>query len=170
MRTPFMSATKRIEKFLAQVEKRETQSAAQVVKNESRKKRKYNNGDDGADGEAILGVAKKLAEKKEADEGEGLGNDEVVVRATGRAVQKALAVGVWFLKKEGYGVRIKTGSVGAIDDIDVAEDGDVAAGAAKDGDDAGKVDGDEGEEKVQQDIPESRIRYASTVEIAVFKT
>jgi ribonuclease P/MRP protein subunit POP7 len=82
--------------------------------------------------------------------------DEIILKATGKAIAKALSLGEWFEEKEEYSVRIETGTVGAIDDIVAPEDGV----GAEDEDEAMK-DGAEGE------IPESRIRYASTIQIFV---
>jgi ribonuclease P/MRP protein subunit POP7 len=44
--------------------------------------------------------------------------EEVFVKATGRAIEKALNVGKWFEEKEAeYTVRVKTGSVLVVDDV-----------------------------------------------------
>ena len=110
-----MSAIKRVERLLFQVEARATQAAAAAVKNESlnSRKRKFANmsgragagaddaGAAGAEVGGIVEVAARLAENEAEMARRGEVQEEVVVKATGRAVQKALAVGVWFLKKEG---------------------------------------------------------------------
>ena len=81
--------------------------------------------------------------------------DEVVLKATGKAIAKALSLGVWFQQREEYAVRIETGTVGAIDDIVASEDN-----AGEEEDQNMKDDGED-------EIPESRIRYASTIQIFV---
>lgn len=161
-----MSAVKRVQKLLAQVEKRATQSAAADTRNS--KKRKFGAVED--DMSDIAHIAAKLAEKRSGEK------DEVVMKATGKAIEKALNLALWFQQREKFGVRIKTGTVGAIDDIVPAEGeaGGVDEEPQKDGDSKMKdADGDTAEAKGgmedhDQDIPETRIRYASTVEVAVF--
>ncbi|KAK5070702.1 hypothetical protein LTR16_009311 [Cryomyces antarcticus] len=43
--------------------------------------------------------------------------EEVVLKATGKAIEKALNLGLFFQGQEDCKVRIRTGSVAAIDDI-----------------------------------------------------
>ncbi|KAJ5174775.1 uncharacterized protein N7482_000652 [Penicillium canariense] len=92
--TPFMSAVKRVQKLLRQTEKRATSniSLEDTRKTEQQK----------------LAELSKVAEKRE----------EVFVKATGRAIEKALNVGKWFEEKGAeYAVRVKTGSVLVVDDV-----------------------------------------------------
>ncbi len=49
--------------------------------------------------------------------------EEVVMKATGRAVEKLLRLAVHFQGEEGLRVQVRTGSVGAVDDV-VDEAGD----------------------------------------------
>ncbi|KAJ5667081.1 hypothetical protein N7507_002945 [Penicillium longicatenatum] len=92
--TPFMSAVKRVQKLLRQAEKRAT---ANINLEDTRKTEQQK-----------LAELAKAADKRE----------EVFVKATGRAIEKALKVGKWFEEKDSeYGVRVTTGSVLAVDDI-----------------------------------------------------
>ncbi|CAG8276119.1 unnamed protein product [Penicillium salamii] len=92
--TPFMSAVKRVQKLLIQAEKRAT---ANISLENTRKSEQQ-----------ILEELSKVSEKRE----------EVFVKATGRAIEKALNVGKWFEEKATqYVVRIKTGSVLVVDDV-----------------------------------------------------
>ncbi|CEJ55973.1 hypothetical protein PMG11_02200 [Penicillium brasilianum] len=92
--TPFMSAVKRVQKLLRQAEKRAT---ANISLEDGRKTEQQK-----------LAELAKVAEKQE----------EVFVKATGRAIEKALNVGKWFEEKEAeYTVRVKTGSVLVVDDV-----------------------------------------------------
>ncbi|CAG8212789.1 unnamed protein product [Penicillium salamii] len=92
--TPFMSAVKRVQKLLIQAEKRAT---ANISLEDTRKSEQQ-----------ILEELSKVSEKRE----------EVFVKATGRAIEKALNVGKWFEEKATqYVVRIKTGSVLVVDDV-----------------------------------------------------
>lgn len=111
--------------------------------------------------------------------------EEVYVKATGRAIPKALEVGNWFQKEEDCGVRVEIGSTMAIDDIDVeveeeGEGQDAAAEADEEEEgDKGEsmdVDGEEGGEAQKsgktkapdEEIPETRIRTLSTVTVAIW--
>ncbi|KAJ5130572.1 uncharacterized protein N7515_006611 [Penicillium bovifimosum] len=93
-KTPFMSAVKRTQKLLLQAEKRAT---ANINLEDSRKTEKQ-----------ILDELAKVSEKRE----------EVLVKATGRAIEKTLNIAKWFEEKEAeYSVRVETGSVLVVDDI-----------------------------------------------------
>jgi len=92
--TPFMSAVKRIQRLLTQAEKRAT---ANINLEDTRKSEKQ-----------ILEELSNVSEKRE----------EVFVKATGRAIEKALNVGKWFEEKAvEYKVRVNTGSVLVVDDV-----------------------------------------------------
>ena len=71
------------------------------------------------------------------------------VKATGRAIERALGVGVHFQGESDCRVRVEMGSVMAVDDIEV-----------RDGE-------GEGEQVGEEDIPETRIRMVSSVTVAV---
>lgn len=131
-----MSAVKRVQKLLAQAEKRLAQSAADQV---SKRPKHSHVNDEISD---IERIASTMASRKDEQ-------DEIVLKGTGKAIAKAMSLALWFQQRVEYNVRIETGTVGAIDDIIPPE-----------GEDAQMQD--EGE-----DIPESRIRYASTIQIFV---
>jgi ribonuclease P/MRP protein subunit POP7 len=139
-----MSAIKRVQKLLLQAEKRSAQSAADQVSSRP----KYSVSSTNDEITDIERVAAIMAEDKHD-------RDEIILKATGKAIAKALSLGVWFEEKGEYSVRIETGTVGAIDDIVAPEDG-----GAEDEDKDMKEGADE-------EIPESRIRYASTIQIFV---
>jgi ribonuclease P/MRP protein subunit POP7 len=217
-KTPFLSAVKRVERLLHLADKRLVQSAttlAKADKGHAHRKRKR-----GGEEDEILDIAETVEHLKKkgrkagtakGDEGEG-GGEEVVLKATGKAIQKCLELGLWFQQREEYAVRLVTGSVGAIDDIAVEEelgdavesdvgeddaqdpsamnvDEDTAAGADDDADvemdvnpgqvsdhlnrDKGYGTGGKqpsGADRVEGgrvDIPESRLRYTSSLEVYV---
>lgn len=180
-----MSAIKRTERHLAAVEKRALQSATAHIRNEQKsKKRKFGaysgGGGGGADdyeaGGSIVEIAKRAVEERgEGEGGVGFKEEEVVVKATGKAIQKALGVGLWFQGREGYGVLIRTGTVRAIDDVEVAEDEE--GGGVEEGREGGKggdqrmrdVQEEEKDGKVAEEVPETRIRSLSTIEVAVYR-
>ncbi|KAE8144912.1 Rpp20 subunit of nuclear RNase MRP and P-domain-containing protein [Aspergillus avenaceus] len=161
-RTPFMSAVKRVKKFLVQAEKRAT---AQVDLSSSRKR-----------------DAQKLAQIARA--GEKLRREErVVVKATGRAMERALAVGKWFEEKgaEEYVVSVSTGSVLVVDDV--VEDEEAKRKVVEAAEKVAK--GGLGEESKaalkkrkraesalavaegEEELPETRTRWVNKVEVVV---
>ncbi|KKK16097.1 hypothetical protein ARAM_005511, partial [Aspergillus rambellii] len=95
--TPFMSTVKRVQKLLRHAEKRATASVD-------------------------LANSKKKDQQKLATIARGqdqLRREEVFVKATGRAMQKALSVGRWFEGRDSeYVVKVKTGSVLVVDDVE----------------------------------------------------
>ena len=113
------------------------------------------------------------------------GAEEVVVKGSGKAIEKVLQLAVWFQGQEDVKVVLRTGSVGAIDDIEIVEERkgekqkskeknsveDEVMGEAgePDRDEEGKDDEvEEGEEEGGMDeLPESRIRFTSVVEVGV---
>jgi ribonuclease P/MRP protein subunit POP7 len=94
--TPIMAAVKRVKKLLLHVEKRVLQGV-DLTKDRS--------------------GMRKLAE---ANEKLGKAGEEVLVKASGRAMEQALRVGEWFRNREeelACKVKVRTGSVQAVDDI-----------------------------------------------------
>ncbi|EME86773.1 uncharacterized protein MYCFIDRAFT_30093 [Pseudocercospora fijiensis CIRAD86] len=107
-KTPFLSAVKRTEKLLQLADKRLVQAGTQSAKNNWRR---------GPDDEiqAIAEEVEHLKKKKD-------GNEEVVIKGTGKAISKVMGLAVWFQEREEYVVRLKTGSVGAVDDVRYEEE------------------------------------------------
>ena len=70
------------------------------------------------------------------------GDEEVLVKATGKAIEKALQVALYFQGQEDCVVRLRTGSVGAVDDV-IAKEGE------------------------EEDVPETRIRRTSMLEVGI---
>ncbi|KAJ5276736.1 hypothetical protein N7524_002889 [Penicillium chrysogenum] len=161
--TPFMSAVKRVQKLLLQAEKRAT---ANINLEDTRKNEKE-----------ILDELSKVSGRRE----------EVFVKATGRAIEKALNVAKWFEEKETeYKVRVNTGSVIVVDDI--VEDEEMKAKeeqkrqqqkeqAQNDpGDAPSKPESKSAAKKRKRqaaaaeddaELPESRTRWIKMVEVAV---
>ncbi|KAB8232881.1 ribonuclease P subunit p20 family protein [Aspergillus alliaceus] len=159
--TPFMSAVKRVQKFLQQAEKRATAS----VDLSNGKKR---------DQQKLAQIARGQEE---------LRKEVVFVKATGRAIEKALSVGKWFEEREGeYVVKVETGAVLVVDDV-VEDEGRKAALERRVQEGAEQVGGEgvvsksaakrrrraadalaaaEGEE-----LPETRTRWVNKVEVSI---
>ncbi|KAL2351552.1 Rpp20 subunit of nuclear RNase MRP and P-domain-containing protein [Cryomyces antarcticus] len=141
-KTPFISAVKRVRALLKQIEKRSTQSHTAT------KQRK-------AHGNGVTDIAAMAAVDEKDPE-------EVVLKATGKAIEKALNLGLFFQGQEDCKVRIRTGSVAAIDDI-------VPIGTHEqtgmDGvDDQAR---NEDSKNINEALPETRIRHTSVVEVAI---
>lgn len=90
-----MSAAKRVQKLLRQVEKR---AMSKVDLHDGKTSEKD-----------------KVAQLKESTQ--LLRKEEVFIKATGRAIQKAMDLGKWFSEKDGYSINVKTGTVMVVDDI-----------------------------------------------------
>lgn len=84
----------------------------------------------------------------------GKEGEKVYLKATGRAIPRALELGVQFQGEGDCVVRVEMGSVKAIDDIEVNTKEDEMEGV-----------GDEGVE--EEDIPETRIRTISSVTVSI---
>ncbi|KAL2223165.1 Rpp20 subunit of nuclear RNase MRP and P-domain-containing protein [Thermoascus aurantiacus ATCC 26904] len=100
-KTPFMSAAKRVQKLLRHAERRATA---------------------GVDiGNGRMSEKERIARMAQGQE--NLKREEVFIKATGRAIEKALSVGRWFEQRaDEYAVRVKTGSVLVVDDIEEDEE------------------------------------------------
>ncbi|RAO65385.1 uncharacterized protein BHQ10_001397 [Talaromyces amestolkiae] len=111
-KTPFMSAVKRVQKLLRAAERR---AMAPLLGMGGRRRHPYHHQHAGKGGRDVLEKCRaKLREEK------------VLIKATGRAIEKALSVGRWFEEGKGgggeeYEVVVRTGSVCVVDDI-VEED------------------------------------------------
>lgn len=173
-RTPFMSAIKRVEKLLQLADKRDVQAATTLAKKNSNNKRKRRREDDGGEDEigAIARFAEEGREKKKRVG--GVGGEEVLIKGTGKAVAKVMEMGCWFLQRDGFEVRVRTGSVGAVDDVEVPEkDEEEEAGEKMDLDQAEPGADAEGDGKKEEQSKEveavsgARVRYLSVLEVAV---
>ncbi|KAK2793967.1 hypothetical protein FQN52_000299 [Onygenales sp. PD_12] len=93
-KTPFMSAAKRVQKLLKQAERRATSK---------------------------IDLSEKTSDKQKfgqlAESTEELKKEAVFLKATGRAIDKAMDIGKWFGAKEEYAIKVKTGTVLVVDDI-----------------------------------------------------
>ena len=150
-----MSAVKRVQKFLQQAEKRATAS----VNLSSSKKR---------DRERLAEIARG---------NESLKKEEVFVKATGRAIEKALRVGKWFEERESeYVVRVETGSVLVVDDVVEDEERKrkleekVKGGASQGSESAAKKQRRAASALAvaeEEELPETRTRWVNKVEVSI---
>ncbi|TID16932.1 putative ribonuclease p mrp subunit pop7 protein [Venturia nashicola] len=151
-KTPFMSAVQRIRINLIQISKRKSQSINDTTHSSTSKGAQIRRK---AGGDRILAQAMEEIERAEKSKGEG---EEVVVKGTGKAIEKVMGIAGFFQENaitEGVQVRLTTGSVWAIDDISVSNE-EVSGGEQMD------VDG-----KEEEDIPETRVRQVSVLEVRI---
>ncbi|KAJ9658993.1 hypothetical protein H2198_003422 [Neophaeococcomyces mojaviensis] len=133
-KTPVMSAVKRVKKFLREIEKRALQS-------------------EGVDGVLDRRNGEQEMHKKLDEVSEKLRKDaeEVLVKASGRAMEQALRVGEWFRTREEEmvcDVVVRTGSVSVVDDIVERESREDEEDSVEVGDDnGGRGMDDEGEKQ-----------------------
>ena len=171
-RTPFMSAIKRVEKLLRLADKRDVQTATTHAQKNKRKRRR----DDEGGEDEVMAVARGVEEERDRKRrAGGVSGEEVLVKGTGKAISKAMEVGLWFMQRDTeFVVRAKTGSVGAVDDVEVPEgeaedDGEKMdvdqAQAGAEGEDAAL--NDDGKDKKVEAVSGARVRYLSVLEVAV---
>jgi ribonuclease P/MRP protein subunit POP7 len=90
-------------------------------------------------------VEKGIADEMSKREGKGEG-EKVYLKATGRAIPRALELGVQFQGEEGeegeFVVKVEMGNVRAVDDVEVVGD-------------------------VEEDVPETRMRTVSSVTVSI---
>jgi ribonuclease P/MRP protein subunit POP7 len=113
-KTPFMSAVKRVQKLLRFAERRAMTPLIGKRRHSHHHHQQQHRA--GGKGDVLEKCQQRLRE------------DKVLVKATGRAIEKALSVGKWFEEGKGgggeeYEVLVRTGSVCVVDDI-VEEDGE----------------------------------------------
>ncbi|KAL8862273.1 MAG: hypothetical protein Q9178_001282 [Gyalolechia marmorata] len=168
-KTPFISAVKRVRKLLDLIDKR---TVGKVDLGDGRDERE---------------TLRALGEVGQAP---GKAPEEVILKATNRAIEKALGLGLFFQGQEDLRVRLRTGSVGAVDDIVVEETSKGEEGKngrskkkekrkrgqREEGSAAGERVGEHKEELDKEmadpeagdeDLPETRIRKVSVLEIGI---
>ncbi|MCJ1474547.1 hypothetical protein MMC13_003205 [Lambiella insularis] len=153
-KTPFISVVKRVRKHLALIDKR-TMGKVDLLNSKSSDKHRLSR----------LGKQDKEPE-------------EVFLRATNKAIEKVLGLALFFQGQEDCRVKLKTGSVGVIDDIvevakpESGEPGDTHQGL----DDAQNEDMTNGskdkvpdarEQDDDEEMPETQIRQVGVVEVCI---
>ena len=148
-------------KLLAQTQARATQSEKPDLVNGK-----------GSDKEKLRALERSIA-RDAAEEERGTGKEEVVLKATNRAIEKALGLGLFFQGQEDLVVRLRTGTVGAVDDI-VEKEAGVGKPRRKDKKKGkeekrggGKGDTEVKQEAEGQELPETQIRKVSVLEVAI---
>lgn len=135
----------------------------------------------GSDKSKLKTIEKALESRK------GKGTEEVTLKGTGRAIEKVLALGLYFQGQDDCRIRLRTGTVGVIDDI-VEEEFSPAVEATSEtafnekealstngSADIGvqnpphsTSDGDVGKVEVEEDdLPETQIRKLGVMEVGI---
>jgi len=167
-RTPFVSAIKRVRKLLSETAKREKQSlSSQPGKLHAKQ------------------VEKAIADAAKLQGGVSK-REEVYIKATGRAIPRALEIGNYFQTQSDCKVMLSIGSVDVVDDIEIKspkkekdvksgfDDGNhnevdlLAPSPVGLGENSGEeTENGRGKKRKFEDIPEARIRTLPSVEVAV---
>lgn len=148
-KTPFMSAFKHVKQLLKHVEKRDTQSELLQAKKNGRR-----GGFAGS----------KAARDRETE--------PVFIKATGRAIEKALQLALFLQQQQDLEVKIRTSTSGAIDDLvyspkidaDGADADEFAMDVSVDAEMGVTLPGGHNE---LEKLPESRLRHTSVIDIEV---
>ena len=167
--TPFIPTLKRIRRLLTDISKRHAQSLfsnqERTRNHRSRKPLTANGRLQPADVEQE--IVDQNREKKGAIE------EEVFLKATGRAIERVLQVGVHFQGESDCTVRVEMGSVAAVDDLEIKSqrrdrgivDEDLATGQ---GQTSNPIQvGSKTKIEDEEDVPETRIRTLSSVTVAI---
>jgi hypothetical protein len=118
------------------------------------------------DEDEILAIAEEAENQRRDNTKNGDHGEEVLLKGTGKAVQKVLELGLWFqLREDQYVVKLKTGSVGAIDDIE-AQDDEVSDSHQEsdndDGDGAVTLGAEEGHHDMEDSAPEPAVDVSTS--------
>ncbi|CAE7206447.1 hypothetical protein P3342_011397 [Pyrenophora teres f. teres] len=154
--TPYIPCVKRVRKLLVGITKREKQSAASLGSRAGGAARGGQHSVKALEANGRLEakhVERNVAEEASKKGGARKVGEMVYLKATGRAIPRALEIGLHFQADESYRVRVELGSAKAIDDIEVK------SGATEQEQQA--------EGKADDDIPETRIRTLSSVTVSI---
>ena len=90
--------------------------------------------------------------------------EEVIVKGLGKAIEKTLGLALFFQGQEDLSVKIRTGSVRVVDDIEEIDD----AGENADAEAQGEIPIDESKDAgVVEEVPETQSRFTSMIEVAI---
>ena len=134
--TPFKSVVKRVHKLLRLVDQRATGKAS------------LGDGKNGS--QNVLSQLSRGEMNRNHQSASSM--EEVLLKGTGKAVEKVLGLGLFFAEQDGVKIRVGTGTISVVDDIVEAD---------RDGQDLGPEQEDENE------IPETQIRRTSMIEVGI---
>ncbi|KAF2738445.1 hypothetical protein EJ04DRAFT_486326, partial [Polyplosphaeria fusca] len=120
--SPFIPTIKRIRKLLSHVASRARQSTSTLAKTSKAAKANGRLKPSDVEREMVDEARRKGGGKGKGKNGNG---EAVFLKASGRAIPRALEMGVWFQGEGDCVVRVEMGSVRVIDDIEVKDAEDV---------------------------------------------
>ena len=100
---------------------------------------------EGGDGKLLKGIERGVTGDG-GEKGEGKRDEEVVIKGTGKAIEKVVRLAAWWQGQSDVKVTVRTASVGAVDDV---------------------VERGEGEGEGEGMVEESRIRRVSCLEVGI---
>ncbi|PMD32451.1 hypothetical protein L207DRAFT_518794 [Hyaloscypha variabilis F] len=112
--SPFISTVKRVRSYLSHIE---TRAAGPITLGKHASQQQVR---------AAIEEGIERARGRGGDVGKGKGKgrgEEVLLKATGKAIERLLGVALYFQGQEGVKVELRTGSVGAVDDVVETGDG-----------------------------------------------
>lgn len=113
----------------------------------------------------------EIVEASQQKGGGGIAQEKVYVKATGRAIERALQMGVHFQGEDDCVVKVEMGSVRAIDDIEIKNEshgggeGGEKGLAEREGTSAGRKG--KNQKWKDEEIPETRIRTLSSITVII---
>ena len=101
------------------------------------------------------------------------GGGKVIFRGAGRAINRTLELGLYFMGQEGIAVKVETGTTFAIDDLEVLED-DGMAGLEDEHNKEGPAEEEKnnvGEKEMMKEaqVPETRLRKLGYVQVVIWE-
>lgn len=135
-KTPFISAVKRVRQLLSLADKR----ALGRINLEQK-----------ASDRQLLQVLAEEKQRKERGESEA-----VIIKGTGKAIEKVLQLALYFQGQPDCRMQLKTGSLKVVDDI-----------VEKDGFEADVEEEEEDTKQDEEDVPEFQVRTISVLEAAI---
>ncbi len=80
----------------------------------------------------LRGIEEGVNNRKGGLDGRGKRNEEVLIKGTGKAIEKVVRMAAWWKEQSDVVVVIRTGSVGAVDDVlDTGVEGEGGEGQSR---------------------------------------
>ncbi|RMZ72248.1 ribonuclease p mrp subunit pop7 [Pyrenophora seminiperda CCB06] len=160
--TPYIPCVKRVRNLLTHITKREKQSAASLSSKPGRARGQQNTKVLEANGRLeAKDVERNIVEEASKTRGTRKPGEMVYLKATGRAIPRALEIALHFQADQSCGVRVDLGSVKAIDDIEIKSIPSTGTHEATGQEEQGQ------DQEADESIPETRIRMLSSVTVSI---
>ncbi|KAI6247302.1 hypothetical protein HI914_04203 [Erysiphe necator] len=119
-KSSFIGTIKRVRLFLEQIRSRSFGNDNNHIKNNSTSL--LSQQQNSTSNDVVLTALSKAIKEGENKNGKKIRDEEVIMKAGGKAIEKGLRLAAWWSSQSDVKVELRTGSVGAVDDI-VDEDG-----------------------------------------------